>query len=418
MSEDQNKRRAAPSKKKQSTGQGQTSTPVLSSDAHAMSSIVHEDFNECGYLHLPIQTNDIVSGMSIDVHLSMSRQDRRNQVPSGYEDQDAESFLFIQSDKQVSDFVEATLQSTVELDNQIYHLGNKMTGTISIPESLDNLPRPSSTFFKYPVKDNVRNIEPILTLDHENGHGHNGHANSDSGNNAKTPNANATSSKSPFAQRVARHHHIKTANSVALNSENTFPSVIACQSDLITGPQTNGLPQSTSIHCFWDCHPFVGQPVGLPLELRNDVAIVSRVFCSPECVAAYNFRDTTCSKDQQWERFALLNTIYRPTREDSSSRATGIRLALPRESLIMFGGPFTIQQFRHLSTSYRYSIYLSYYPLSFVTPTQEIASIDIGYSSAESSDITEKPKSSKLRLFRKKPLYTDTRLLETVRQTK
>jgi hypothetical protein len=215
------------------------------------------------------------------------------------------------------------------------------------------------------------------------------------------------------------------------SASRVIPSVVACQTELTTGPQMNGIPPSTDICCFWDSHPFVGQPVGLPIELRNNVAIVTGVFCSTECAAAWNFADPTSSKDQQWERYTLLNLVYRPISSSTSMPGLSkcgnmtmsllarqsIRVALPRYTLSIFGGPLSIHEFRHLSKQDKYSVYLPYYPLSFVTPTQEITPIDIGFnSSAEDLPNRDKPPGT-LRLFRKKPRYADTGLRDCVTRT-
>ena len=56
-------------------------------------------------------------------------------------------------------------------------------------------------------------------------------------------------------------------------------------------------PSSTTINCFWCCHPFnKTTPCAIPYSKTNNVYHVYGSFCSPECAAAFNFDNSedTC----------------------------------------------------------------------------------------------------------------------------
>lgn len=134
---------------------------------------------------------------------------------------------------------------------------------------------------------------------------------------------------------------------------------------------------STSIYCWWDCHPFSGPPCALPNEYKDGTFRVDGVFCSPECAAAWNFGDVNSSYDL-WERYSLLNYLYRKVYNDNSVK---IKLASPRQCLKIFGGNQTIKEFRQNNTNYKNTYKIVMPPMISIIPLQEISEIENGYSS-------------------------------------
>tara|TARA_B110000208_G_C11757674_1_gene425742 strand:- start:355 stop:1119 length:765 start_codon:yes stop_codon:yes gene_type:complete len=104
-----------------------------------------------------------------------------------------------------------------------------------------------------------------------------------------------------------------------------------------------GIPNSTSIHCFWCCHQFDNKPCVLPISLNNKKFKVIGCFCSPECASAYNFNNFS---HNCWEHNALLNLLYKITYKNNSIK---IKPSPSREVLSIFGGKLSIDEFRSSS---------------------------------------------------------------------
>jgi hypothetical protein len=100
------------------------------------------------------------------------------------------------------------------------------------------------------------------------------------------------------------------------------------------------LPDKTDIACFWCCHNFPTRPYAIPSHILNELWHMYGNFCSPECATAYLFRERI-DNHVQWERYALLNSLYCMKEETN-----GIRPAPPREVLRMFGGSMDISEYR------------------------------------------------------------------------
>ena len=173
-------------------------------------------------------------------------------------------------------------------------------------------------------------------------------------------------------------------------------------------------PLSTSIHCWWCCHPFDGAPCGLPYEYLDNKFHVYGIFCSPECAASYNFDNTT--GDEIWERYSLLNFLYRKIYNDNNIK---IKLASPRQILKIFGGKLTIKEFRQLNSNYLKTYKLIIPPMVSIIPQQEFNCIDKGFNSnldkkyvtIKKTDISNN-NNTELRLKRSKPFISDKNTLE------
>ena len=175
--------------------------------------------------------------------------------------------------------------------------------------------------------------------------------------------------------------------------------------------RNNTWPSHTSIYCWWCSHPFDGPPCALPSNYCNNVFQVKGVFCSPECAAAHNFNDTNSGEDL-WERYALLNFLYRKIYNDNNIK---IKLAPAKETLKIYGGCLTIKEFRIHNTNYMKTYKLISYPLQSITPIQELKDINNGFSSKVDNKIflIEKDKlDNTLRLKRSTPYNKSKNTLE------
>jgi hypothetical protein len=91
--------------------------------------------------------------------------------------------------------------------------------------------------------------------------------------------------------------------------------------------------------CYWCCHIFNNLGIGLPIKYINNVFYTFGHFCSIECMCAYNFYSNEVNYNK-WEIYGLINLLNKKLGNNS------IKLAPPRQSLIMFGGTKTIEEYR------------------------------------------------------------------------
>ena len=76
---------------------------------------------------------------------------------------------------------------------------------------------------------------------------------------------------------------------------------------------------------------------------RKEKFYVNGCFCTFNCAAAYNFSK---NDDNMWERYSLLNLMYKKL---YSRNFVKINLSPPRETLKIFGGYLSIDEFRENS---------------------------------------------------------------------
>ena len=199
-----------------------------------------------------------------------------------------------------------------------------------------------------------------------------------------------------------------------ISSKQPKKSIEKCMKQFDECNKTKSWASSTSVYCWWCCHPFNGPPCGLPNEYKDGTFYVDGIFCSPECAAAWNFSDINSSYDL-WERYTLLNYLYRKVYSDNSVK---IKLASPRPCLKIFGGSQTIKEFRQNNTNYKNTYKIVMPPMISIIPVQEISEIENGYSSKGDNNkiyMINKDKisdSSELKLKRKTPYNKNSNTLE------
>jgi hypothetical protein len=176
--------------------------------------------------------------------------------------------------------------------------------------------------------------------------------------------------------------------------------------------KTQKWPSSTTIYCWWCCHSFEGHPCALPCDFKDNIFKVFGIFCSPECAAAYNFDDIHTGYDL-WERYSLLNFLYRKIYNDNNIK---IKIAPPKQTLKIFGGHLTINEYRINNTNYNNTYKLIIPPMISIIPVQELTNIDKGYTSIHDKkyfiDKDKLTESSTLRLKRSKPFNSNKNTLE------
>jgi hypothetical protein len=124
-------------------------------------------------------------------------------------------------------------------------------------------------------------------------------------------------------------------------------------------------PESTNTYCWWCCHSFTNTPCSLPEYYKKEKFYVSGCFCSFNCTASYNFSK---NDDDVWERFSLLNLMYKKL---YNHKFIKINLAPPRETLKIFGGYMSIEEFREAALKNDKSFSVIKPPLISIIPKIE-----------------------------------------------
>jgi hypothetical protein len=111
-------------------------------------------------------------------------------------------------------------------------------------------------------------------------------------------------------------------------------------------------PQRTDLYCWWCCHQFDTVPIGLPIDYRSvvlrgnqTVFKVKGNFCSTACVLSW-YNNSKYIKDAKI--FTLIKFMNKKLTGGNSSNLIP---APPRETLRIFGGDLTINEFREKSNN-------------------------------------------------------------------
>ena len=170
-------------------------------------------------------------------------------------------------------------------------------------------------------------------------------------------------------------------------------------------------PEKTNISCWWCCHKFENTPCSLPYKYKKDKFYVRGVFCSFNCAASYNF---SLNDDDLFERYSLLNLMYKKL---YYRKFVKINLAPPRESLKIFGGYLSIEEFRENCLSNDKLFNVIDPPLISIIPKIEESinhnkDFTPGLKLNVNENILQKTKDT-LKLKRKKPVYNPNSSLQT-----
>ncbi len=175
--------------------------------------------------------------------------------------------------------------------------------------------------------------------------------------------------------------------------------------------RTQQLPTRTDVACFWCCHNFTTPPCAIPSHILDEVWYMYGNFCSPECAVAYLFREKKIDSHMQWERYALLNSLYGADADLPKGSPHGIRPAPPREVLRMFGGSMDISEYRAVVHERRLRIDVLTPPMVSIIQTMDTKPIDFYDQNLKNvfirNDIQHKyhaPGAQGLRLRRTKPV--------------
>ena len=183
--------------------------------------------------------------------------------------------------------------------------------------------------------------------------------------------------------------------------------------------RSQALPTHTDVACFWCCHNFNSAPCAIPSHVLDEIWYMYGNFCSPECAVAYLFREKKIDSHIQWERYALLNSLYATDAEIPVGSPTGIRPAPPREVLRMFGGSMDISEYRAVVHEKRLRIDVLTPPMVSIIQTMDTKPIDFYDQNLKNvfirNDIQHKyhaPGAQGLRLRRTKPVKSKEATVE------
>jgi hypothetical protein len=126
-------------------------------------------------------------------------------------------------------------------------------------------------------------------------------------------------------------------------------------------------PATTSISCYWCCHPFANVPFGMPVKYTGGKFHVCGCFCSLECVTAFNFASNE-SQSEKWERYNLTNLLSRLI-----GHSDRVKPAPSRLTLKMFGGHMDVDEFRMFFTTSKI-LNINFPPM--MTLTQQIEELN------------------------------------------
>jgi len=182
------------------------------------------------------------------------------------------------------------------------------------------------------------------------------------------------------------------------------------------------LPDKTEIACFWCCHGFQGVPCAIPSHILDEVWHMYGNFCSPECASAYLFKEKV-DTHIQWERYALLNSLYAEDAGVAAGAPQGIRPAPPREVLRMFGGSMDISEYRAIVHEKKLRVDVLTPPMVSIIQTMDTKPIDFYDQNLKNvfirNDIHHKynaPGAQGLRLRRSKPVKSKESTVEWAMQ--
>lgn len=138
--------------------------------------------------------------------------------------------------------------------------------------------------------------------------------------------------------------------------------------DLSLFKNKNEISDSKSkVACWWCCHTFDKSCINLPTNLKRDLYTVYGNFCSYSCCYSYMKSVPEYSKNMH-----LLNYLFKDNTGKKGSILDHIKPAPPRETLELFGGPLTIEEFRNNSSVISVSRYPSTYRYTEMKKTSKI----------------------------------------------
>jgi hypothetical protein len=165
---------------------------------------------------------------------------------------------------------------------------------------------------------------------------------------------------------------------------------------------TKEYPKKTLVCCWWCCHKFDNQPLGVPMKYEKEINTFNVVgcFCSIECVAAYVYDNRVMYKNV----FPMdIKLMYKKISGDKEyTLKDGIlKRAHPRQVLKIFGGKLSIDEFR--SSNKCKMITLLHAPLTSMYLTCETINVNGKCEKVDFSKSTDLEIRKKSNIIEKEP---------------
>jgi hypothetical protein len=152
--------------------------------------------------------------------------------------------------------------------------------------------------------------------------------------------------------------------------------------------------EQTDIACWWCCHQFNTIPLGIPEYIYKNTYYLFGCFCSFNCMMAYNI---DINDYKIWNR---QTNIYQMKNKLDPENKLIIKPAPPRQTLKLFGGPLTIEEYREsffvINRQFRYYLPTMISITGIIEEENQNTSIN--------NDIKINKHSNQPQLRRKKPL--------------
>ncbi len=178
--------------------------------------------------------------------------------------------------------------------------------------------------------------------------------------------------------------------------------------------ETFVVPEKTDVHCFYCANTFQHSPFFIPVKEENGIYHVYGNFSHPECALSYLLKEKIDSH-VRWERMALLHRMYK-----THGR---IHPAPPCESLQIYGGPYSYEQFYQLISEKKVRIDVHQPPMVSILATLDTKPVDF-YDSITQTSFTGgfsvdrfkawSEQGGALRLKRNKPLKDKESTLDSI----
>lgn len=171
--------------------------------------------------------------------------------------------------------------------------------------------------------------------------------------------------------------------------------------------------KKTETYCWWCCHNFNTVPIGLPEKYINDTFHLYGCFCSFNCAQSYNLNT---NDNKIWERYSLLNFLKKKICNLNNIQYKNydyICSSPPRQSLTIFGGPMSIDDFRN-------SLYTLTKNYNYILPPMIplIGILEIIPHELTPTNVKIKNINTNLKLKRSKPLPSfNSNLLQLMKKT-
>lgn len=149
----------------------------------------------------------------------------------------------------------------------------------------------------------------------------------------------------------------------------------------------------TNVACYWCCHNFDHQYLGMPIKYRDNKFEINGCFCSFECMCAYNFYSNE-NNHNIWEVYNLINIMAEKLEYNRF-----VYPAPPRKCLNMFGGYMSINEFRNFKNSKKI---INANKCPMVVMVDEIEEINDYYHNKHSKEFVFKLDKDRIESFEKK----------------